>query len=199
MVPNKLKRSTISRAVAALALTVSLAACGAPQTLQPYTPAPGVNTDIGAQGTTPLKVRNLLVISRSPGQGFLSGAILSPSDQVQPDGIVTRRQPVPADALISVSGTALTSDESPGGQIAPVQTDVALPPGQLVVLTDQQAIQLRSPELKAGLLTELTLTFRSGATTTLRVPVVDGSLPQYAQVTPGAAAGSPSAAPTTPR
>lgn len=196
MDPVKMKRARFARGVAALALTGALAGglagCGAPQTLQPYTPAAGVNTDIGPEGATPLKVRNLLVISREPGQGFLSGAIVSPTDQVVPEGIVTRRVPVPADALVGVSGAALAPNDAPEGQFAPVQTNVTLPPGQLVVLTDQQPIQLTAPGLTPGLLADVTLTFRSGATTTLRVPVVDGNLPDYRTVTPGPPAGSAS-------
>lgn len=196
-----MKRAKFARAVAAVALagalTGGLAGCGAPQTLQPYTPAAGVNADIGPEGSTPIKVRNLLVISKAPGQGFLSGAIVSPADQVRPDGSVTRRVPVPADALVGVSGSTLAPDNSADGQLAPVPANVVLPPGQMVVLTNQPAIQLTAPGLKPGLLAELTLTFKSGATTTLRVPVVDGSLPDYRSVTPIPANGS--AAPATPR
>ncbi|OYO24436.1 hypothetical protein CGZ93_03320 [Enemella dayhoffiae] len=183
--------SKFSRTIAATALIGALAglsACGTPQTLQPYTPAEGVNADITTpSASTPLKVRNLTVISRTAGQGFLAGAILAPADKVVPDGLVTRREPAPEDALTGVRGTALTPTGEPAGPPLQATANVPLPPGQLVTLTRQPAIQLNSPDLKPGLLVELTLSFRSGATTTLRVPVVDGLRQDYITVSPAPA------------
>ena len=46
------------------------AACGFDvQTNQPYTPAEGVNYDVG---NPPVQVRNLMILSREDGVGFLS-------------------------------------------------------------------------------------------------------------------------------
>jgi hypothetical protein len=43
------------------------------QTLQPYTPAMGVNADVGADRG--IHVRNLLIVSRERGQGFVSASL----------------------------------------------------------------------------------------------------------------------------
>jgi hypothetical protein len=55
-------------------------ACGQDvQTNRPYTPADGVNIDVG-DPTVPNKVvhvRNLAIISYAPGEGILSGSILT--------------------------------------------------------------------------------------------------------------------------
>ena len=160
-------------AAAALTLT-GLSGCATPQTLMPYTPAEGVNTQLDAGQGSAIKVRNLMVISKTPGQGFLSGAILAPAEVYPGNGGAKDSQPAPEDVLTSVQGTALTPAGAAAAPLSPVQTNLTLPPGRLVVLTDQPAIRLNSPDLKAGLLCELTLSFRSGAKTTMRVPVVDG-------------------------
>ena len=72
-----------ARALAAAALSLTLlgsaAGCGFDaQTLQPYTPADGTNLDVGADNQ--LKIRNLVVVSRTEGQGIISASVLSGAD-----------------------------------------------------------------------------------------------------------------------
>lgn len=188
MVRPQLSR-TIGAALLTGVLAVGLSACSTPQTLQPYTPAEGVNADVtDANASTPLKVRNLLVVKPASGNAFLSGAILAPVDKVVPDGTVTRRVPAPADALVRVEGTALSVHDAPEASLQAVQPNLELPPGQMVVLTQQPAITIAGGDLRPGLLVKLKLTFRSGQSMDSLVPIIDGSKANYAGMTPMPAA-----------
>ncbi len=57
------------------------------QTNRPYTPAEGVNIDVGdpAIPNKVVHVRNLAIISWAPGEGFLSGSIVT-ADRDSVDG-----------------------------------------------------------------------------------------------------------------
>ncbi|MDO5683795.1 MAG: hypothetical protein Q4G46_13340 [Propionibacteriaceae bacterium] len=181
----------ILAATALSALVVGLSACSTPQTLVPYTPAEGVNADahrIGApagENKVPLKVRTLSIVSK-PGskEGFLNGAITAPMDR--------------ADQLVSVEGRAFTAENTAGAPIAPVTANLELPAGKMVVLSQQAPLTLKSEDLEAGLVAELTLTFKDSDKVTLQVPVVDANKADYATVTPGPAAGATTPAAATP-
>lgn len=151
-----------------VAATCLLAACGMRvQTNLPYTPADGVNFDIGQ-----VAVRNLLITSKQPGEGYLSATLVAKE----------------ADALQAVAGTAIKPDGSDGAPItASLSAPVPLEAGEEVVLTDQAVIVLRSADLRAGLTASLTLRFQRAGETTVRVPVMDGNLPEYATITPSPA------------
>ncbi|HHV20903.1 MAG TPA: hypothetical protein GXZ30_05125 [Propionibacterium sp.] len=177
----------ILAATAVAALAISLSACGTPQTLVPYTPAEGVNADahrIGApagHNEVPLKIRTLSIISEpGSGSGVLNGAITAPMER--------------DDQLVSVEGRAFTSDNQPGAPIALASANLDLPAGEMVVLANETPLTLESDDLEAGLVAELTLTFRDSEAQTLMVPVVDGTKPDYADATPGADA-TPDATP----
>lgn len=170
--------------VAGVGTALLLAGCGFDaQTLQPYTPAHGVNATAG-----PVKVRNLLVVSDAQGKGIVSASLVSPD----------------ADRLTAVSGTPIKADGTTG---SPLQvsstTQVALQPNQLVVLTEPQpVIQVSSPDLTPGLTVNLTLRFSSGVETTLIAPVASFTDPIYATVSPtpmpSTATPTPSVAGVTP-
>lgn len=166
--------------VAAVALglgaALTLTGCGFDaQTLQPYTPADGVNL---TQDT--LKVRNLLIIVDDAGKGRLSGQLTNGSK---------------ADTLTGVSGTALKVDGTPAGAITAATPSVKIPAGGMAVLTQPgNEVTLSSPDLKAGLGSQLKLTFASGVTMDARVPVVSASNPIYAEAAGGSAAPSPAVA-----
>jgi hypothetical protein len=167
------------RLVAALVLTMAVAvtaACGTDQqTLRPYTPAEGVNLDVG--GERGVKVRNLMILSRTEGEGFLSGTLIA----------VDRNQ------LTAVSGKAIKSDGSDGAPLtASIPGPINLDPGVPVVLTAGPELRVNSPDLQAGLTAEVTLEFNPAGAVTLRVPVVSANEPPYATITPGA---SPSPTP----
>lgn len=136
-------------------LGLLLAGCGFDaQTLQPYTPAMGVNADVGPDAT--LKVRNLLLVSRTPGQGFVSASLVSSRP----------------DALIGVSGVAIKLDRTEGAPLrSTLASPVELEPGNLVVLTERPLIMVRSPDMRAGTMARVVLQFRKAGEVTMLAPV----------------------------
>lgn len=146
------------------------------QTLQPYTPAHGVNVDVAAgEAGRQLKVRNLLVVSDAEGQGIPSASIVSRSPTAW-----SRSRATPAGPTTQ-SAPSLTVTGSP----------VDLKPNQIVVLTEGDAYTVTSPDLKPGLLVDLTLTFESGAQASAQAPVMSYEDPIYSSFSP-----SPVASPT---
>ena len=182
-----LARTRVHRSLAAtligLALLALMSACGMnAQTTQPYTPAEGVNTNIGPTGKW-VQVRNLMILSRSNGEGFLSASIVASE----------------SDALTAVTGNPIKTSGDAG---APFTADVAkpltLPAGKLVILTEQsKLITVKSADLMVGGEAELTLSFANVGDQTIRVPVVDASQPDYATITPSPAAPTPTPTPSS--
>ena len=175
MRPNPNRTSTAlsrtARLAAVLLVTLSVAvtsACGmSVQTSKPYTPSEGINVDVG--GFAGVKVRNLLILSRADGEGYLSGTL------------VARQR----NSLTAVSGKAIKVDGTDGAPItATIPQQISLGNGLVVVLTDQPLIVLKSPDLKAGLTAQLTLEFSPAGQTTVIVPVVDAKQPPYATISP---------------
>ena len=169
--PVSLSWSKPGRLVAALLLTLTVAmtaGCGMDQqTLRPYTAAEGINIDVG--GERGVKVRNLMILSRTEGQGFLSGTLVASE----------------RNELTAVSGKAIKSDGSDGAPLtASIPAPITLEPGVLVVLTAGPPITLQSPDLHAGLVADVTLEFNPAGSTTVQVPVVDANEPPYSTVTP---------------
>ena len=147
-------------------------ACGQDvQTNRPYTPAEGVNIDVGdpANPDKVVHVRNLLIISWAPGEGVVSASIVTDD----------------RDALTSVSGTPIKVDGTEGAPFtATIPNTVSLANGRQVVLTDQEPITVKSPDLRAGLDANVTLGFQNAGEVTVRVPVVDGNEAQYTPLRP---------------
>lgn len=146
-------------------------ACGFDvQTNRPYTPAEGVNYNVG---DPPVSVRNLMVLSREDGQGFLGGTLTASQN----------------DALASVAGAPIKDDSSPGTPFTVnLGGPVTLSNSAIVVLTSRPLITLRSADLTVGGEAELTLTFNTAGTLTTRVPVVDANEQPYATITPSGGA-----------
>jgi hypothetical protein len=141
------------------------------QTNLPYTPAEGVNIDVGdpADPDKVVHVRNLLIISWEPGRGVVSASIVTDD----------------RDALTAVSGTPIKVDGTEGAPFtATIGNTVSIANGAQVVLTDQAPITVESPDLMAGLDAVVTLAFQNAGEVTLRAPVVDGNEPQYATLKP---------------
>ena len=177
-----LARTRVHRSLAAtligLALLVFMSACGMKaQTTQPYTPAEGVNTNIGPTGEW-VQVRNLMVLSRGNGKGFLSASIVA--DQ--------------SDTLTGVTGHPIKTSGDPGAEFtATLAKPLELTPGKLVVLTDEaELITVQSSDLMVGGEAELTLSFANVGDQTLKVPVVDANQPDYKTISPRPSAASPS-------
>jgi hypothetical protein len=163
-------------AATALLLTMGLllgtAACGNnAQTLQPYTPAEGINLDVGnpADQRSVVHVRNLLIISKNPGQGLLSATIVTYG----------------RDELTGVTGSAIKVNGTVGAPFTATLTNtVSFANGAPIVLTDGSPIVLRSADLAPGLTANVTLQFRTAGDATAIIPVVDGNEPQYATIKP---------------
>ena len=168
-----LARTRVHRSVLALigvALLALMSACGMhAQTTQPYTPAEGVNTNIGPTGAW-VQVRNLMVLSHGDGEGILSASIVADEN----------------DTLTGVTGRPITTDGKAGTEFtATLAKPLELTPGKLVVLTGEtDLVTVKSAELLVGGEAELTLSFAKVGDQTLRVPVVDASQPDYATITP---------------
>ncbi|GAA3717616.1 hypothetical protein GCM10022204_41920 [Microlunatus aurantiacus] len=160
-------RTLVATLLSALLLLVS--ACGMDaQTTQPYTPAEGVNADAGPAGKA-VQVRNLMILSREDGTGYLSASIVAQD----------------RDAMTAVSGHPFALDGTAGTPFTVTLPDpVGLSEDALVVLTDRSLIELKSPELVVGTDAELTLTFSTAGELTIRVPIVDADQPDYASITP---------------
>jgi hypothetical protein len=158
--------------LAALGLMLVVGACGTDaQTLRPYTPAEGVNVDVGdpADAQNVVHVRNLLIISKAPGSGILSASLVT-------DG---------RDELTGVTGYAIKSDGSEGAPLkVTLSNTVSIANRAQIVLTDQTPIEVTSADLAAGNTASLTLTFANAGAVTVVVPVVDGTEPQYASISP---------------
>jgi hypothetical protein len=137
------------------------------QTLQPYTQAMGVNADVGEDRS--VKVRNLLIVSREAGEGFVSASILA----TKPD------------ALTGVSGTVFQDADAPGAPLTSnLRQPLVLTPAELVVLTERPVIRVTSPLLTPGAaLVELEMRFSQAGTLKILVPVYRNQ-GEYETITP---------------
>ncbi|MGJ3508840.1 hypothetical protein [Enemella sp. A6] len=169
-------RAFVTAALAAAVLT-GASACGFnAQTLQPYTQSHGVNVDSRTDPDTDLplvKVRNLMVVSKEDGSGFLVGAMFSePGDKLTDVSIVTKK----------VDGNA--------GQ--PVKVDLAepieIPAGGTAQLFGDQTVTATGADLRMGFSVEITMTFEEAGDVTVTAPVVDGNLPDFETMSPEPAA-----------
>jgi hypothetical protein len=155
-----------------LGLVLAVGACGTDaQTLKPYTPAEGVNLDVGDSYDPErvVHVRNLLIISKEPGSGVLSASLVT-------DG---------RDQLTGITGFAIKPDGSQGAPLTVTLTNtVSIANRAQIVLTDRAPISVTSADLTPGLTASMTLTFANAGEATVIVPVVDGNFPEYATVSP---------------
>jgi hypothetical protein len=144
------------------------------QTSQPYTPGEGVNVDIGdpANANQVVHVRNLTIITWAPGEGIVSGSIVTAG----------------RDSLTAVSGVPIKADGSEGAPFTgTIPSTVTVANGVQVVLTDQPPIIVKSPDIAAGLDAVVTLQFANAGEITTRAPIVDGNVGQYVPLKPSAA------------
>lgn len=157
-----------------LGLLFLAGACGRnAQTNQPYTPGEGVSVDVGdpAQPNKVVHVRNLMIISWAPGEGVVSGSIVT-ADR---------------DSLTAVTGIPIKPDGSEGAPFTgTIPSTVSLANGVQVVLTAQPPIIVKSPDIMAGLDAILTLQFENAGEVTTRAPIVDGNEAQYVSLKPSA-------------
>lgn len=148
-----------------LGLVWTMAACGFDvQTTQPYTPADGVNLDVGT-----LKLRNMMVLSDTSGEGFLAGSVIDSQDE----------------QMTAVSGVPVNSDGSLGSALEiTLNEPITIPANQLVTITQLPRIPVLGEGLVPGLEAKLTMTFSRTGTVELIVPVVDKTYQAYETVSP---------------
>ncbi|WOQ16230.1 hypothetical protein [Raineyella sp. W15-4] len=196
---NHAKRAAV--VIVATASLFGLAGCRMGfehQTLQQYTQAEGVDLDLAdghqvEQGRGYIKVRNLMVLAQPDGsEARLAGTLYgSPSSTPFSNSQAAQATEPTLDTLQSVSGRALTSTGDSAGTLS-----VTLP--EPLPITVQKPVQLEAQntavtgaKVTPGLDVELTLTFQNNGRLTARVPVVDATKPDYATMSPVAAAASP--------
>lgn len=156
----------------ALGVLLITAACGNDaQTLQPYTPAEGINVDVGnpANYRQVVHVRNLLIISKAKGQGVVSATVVTDD----------------RDELTTLTGVPIKVDGTEGAPFtATLSQTVSFGNGAQIVLTDRPLITVSSPDLVPGQSSSVTLQFKNAGGVKLLVPIADGNEPQYATISP---------------
>lgn len=170
------KRGRIGAAVAGAGLLLGLSACGFNvQTLHPYTPADGVNINVGEGPNGPtastIKVRDLMIIAKSPTSGFLSATIDARQN----------------DTLTGITGDVLKPDGSKGEPLTVKLTNPITVGGKPVILVDQAPVTVTATSLPAGLDASLTVTFAKAGSQQVRVPIINGNNDIYATVSPSPA------------
>jgi hypothetical protein len=154
-----------------LGLALSASACGMNvQTLNPYTPAEGVQFDVGS-----VKVRNVMILSRTRGDGFLSASMISSQ----------------RDTLQSVTGVAIKADGSEGSPLTITLGQPVVVSNSMVVLTDRPLITVKGADLEEGLVARLVFSFATAGEVTTTAPVVDADQPAYATISPTPSPSAP--------
>ena len=148
-------------AVVLSAVSGLLTSCGLDaQTLQPYTPALGVNVDVGVDHR--VNVRNLILITDEGGRGVVSATVYAER----------------GDVLTTLSGAVDAMDGDGQPLTADVPAPVPVPPFRRVILTElDEPLTLTGPGLRPGLAAEVTLGFRDAGSVTVIVPIMSTDIP----------------------
>lgn len=155
-------------AVVFTAVTILLSSCGlSEQTTLPYTPAIGVNVDVGAEHQ--VKIRNLMLITDDDGgRGVVSATLYAER----------------GDTLTTVSGAVDAIDGDGQPLTASLPAPVHVPKNGLVILTKLRApLALSGPGLRPGLAAEVTLGFDDAGSVTAIVPIMSTDLPYLDEAT----------------
>lgn len=153
----------------ALVLGLGMAGCANYETIEPYQPAAGIQTD--APG---VKVRNLMVLSEG-GSMQLAGTLIADAD----------------DKLEKIAGTALKANSDEAGPLTVASKAIELPAVERVNLADEN-IKVTGDDVKPGGMTKLSLDFAKAGSLELTVPVVDAKSAGFASAS-SEASSSPSA------
>lgn len=166
---NRVQRLSLIAAIGVGALAFTGCSAINPQsTTMVYSPSDGVRADFGK-----LELRNMLIASNGSGKpGRIVGAIYNTSDS-------------PITLTITGTGGSQAQVEIKPG--APYMLNGTVPPAVLSHVAEP-----------AGGVEPLTLaqTGPGEQTTTLKVPVLDGTLPEYATLIPTPSAAAPAASPS---
>ena len=151
-------RRTLAVAATALALATTLSSCGfSPATNRVYTPAAG---PINREAT--VDVLSAMIVSKAPGAGtFIAGLSNNSGSET-----------ITFDAIRPVNNTTITFDDLEPREIPPLGFENLSEPGNGIEVTG---------DFTAGDVVTLDLTFSTGETASLGVPVVKPCF-QYTQV-----------------
>jgi hypothetical protein len=138
------------------------------QTDEVYQPGVGVNDRSGK-----VAVLGAVVVSSEDGEGTFVASLVN-EDSKKSDRL-----------------TMVTGDGIEGKVLSPVE----IGPDSLLNLADTGAISVTGEEIKAGAFVRLELTFESGQTNSLNVPVVADDA-EFSDITPARPSASPSASPS---
>lgn len=142
-----------------IVLAAGLSACSATNpitTAAVYEPSDGVRLDVGD-----VRLGNLIVLSAGAGEpGLLIGYVTSTGTQ---------------DARVSLGGDGVS-----------IEPDIRVPAGGTTLLTPDEGseITLDSVPVPPGAYLTLEVAVEDGGTGTVGVPVLDGTLPAYADLVP---------------
>ena len=163
---------TIALAAASAAGTLLLAGCSPSTTTLDYDPSDGVGVTIQSVDGDELRGINLMVVATAEGEpGNLLGAL---TNETQDDATFTLEHPDGSPVSLEVPAGGTVYLGTPTGETVQFDT-VSAAPGSYVDATLSAA----------------------GAAEEFKLPILDGTLPEYADHLPSAAASpSPSATPT---
>lgn len=145
--------------VGALAIAMLAAAgCSPIVTAEPYAPSDGIRVVLGSS----FSAANLLIISAAQGEpGALVGGLTNSTD------------------------AATTVTLSPEGAS---EATVRVPAGATVLLggDDASPLEIDSVDVAPGSVLPVTISTPEGGSESVQIPVLDGSLPEYADLVPTA-------------
>ncbi|ACQ79033.1 putative lipoprotein [Beutenbergia cavernae DSM 12333] len=153
-------RARIATGAIALVAAAALVACSPITTNEQYAASDGVLVSLGDDASPAVTGENVLVVSEAEGE---PGVVI---------GALTNRTDGPRSVTVSLDGVALTI----------VRVDA----GETVTIGTESGPQIDIPAVPAppGAVTDLGFETPEDGAVTVAVPVLDGTLPEYADLLP---------------
>ncbi|CCQ47451.1 putative uncharacterized protein [Pseudarthrobacter siccitolerans] len=167
---NRAQRAKLALTAGALGVGLLASGCGytnSQQTSEQYQSSDGIITDLG-----PLQLRNMLIVSSGKDQpGRLIGAVYNSSSQ---------------DVKLTVNGAEGS------------QTEVPVKANSYTLLneTSDEAILSTTGDIPGSLVDVKITEDGTNVSNTVKVPVLDATLPEYKEYLPAGSTPSPSATPS---
>jgi len=167
---NRAQRAKLALAAAALGVGLLTSGCGytnSQQTSEQYQSSDGIITDLG-----PLQLRNILIVSNGEDQpGRVIGAVYNSSSQ---------------DVTLKLNGAEGS------------QTEVPVKANSYTLLNDtaDEAILSTTGGIPGSLVDVKISENGTNVSNTVKVPVLDATLPEYKEYLPAGSTASPSATPS---
>lgn len=152
-------RHRLGASIAALTLVVGLASgCTAGDWRYESPPAAGVQHDAG-----PVKVRNLMVLADTEGEGLLLGSVFT----TQP---------------LELTQVAVATEQADGSFAEPVEVAVSgkVPVEAGLMLGDKDS-RIEGADLDEGLLVNVLMSFSDGTTMTMEAPILSAEHLDYTE------------------